>query len=86
MVSVTHHLNEFTVLRKVVKANVVSLHEEYEHIPGGELVLTHVVLDYGVLTIEPVFLLQAFEFPLGRVTPLLGSSLVRLEDLADEVV
>ena len=60
------------------------MHQGHEHLPGGELALAHVVLDYGVLTTEPMFLFQALEYPLGRVTLLLGSVLVRPEDLVDD--
>ena len=58
------------------------MHQGYEHLPGGELVLAHVVLDYGVLATESVLLFKALEYPLGGVTLLLGSSVVRLEDLS----
>ena len=60
------------------------MHQGYEHLPGGGSALVHVVLDYGVPTTEPVFLFQALEYPLGGVTLLLGSSVVRLEDLVDD--
>ena len=42
----------------------------------GEISLTHLVLDYSVLTTGFVFLFLAFEYPLACVTLLLGSSVV----------
>ena len=60
------------------------MYQGHEHLPGGELVLTHVVLDYGVLATESMLLFKALEYPLGGVPLPLGSNLVRLEDLFDD--
>jgi hypothetical protein len=46
--------------------------------------LTHVIFDDGVLAAEPVLLLEPLEYPLGSVSLLLGSGLVRLEDLVND--
>jgi hypothetical protein len=45
---------------------------------------THVVFDYGVLAAKPMFIPEALEYPLGGVSLLLGSGLVRLENLVNE--
>ena len=59
------------------------MHQGYEHLPGRSSTLAHVVLDYGVLATESVLLFKALEYPLGGVPLLLGSVLVRQEDLVD---
>jgi hypothetical protein len=46
--------------------------------------LTHVVFDYGVLAAEPMFIPDSLEYPLRGVSLLLGSGLVRLEDLVND--
>jgi hypothetical protein len=46
--------------------------------------LTHVVFDYGVLAAESMLIPDSLEYPLRGVSLLLGSGLVRLEDLVND--
>ena len=57
-----------------------SMGQRHEHLPDPTPVLPDVVLDYGVLTIEPVLVPQSLEDPLGRVALLSGNSAIGFQD------
>ena len=54
--------------------------QRYEHLPNLPPVLPDVVLDYGVLTVEPVLVPQPLENTLGGVALLSGNPGIRLQD------
>ena len=60
------------------------MRQGHKHLLAGGAMLTHVIFDDGVLAAEPVLLLEPLEYPLGSVSLLLGSGLVRLEDLVND--
>ena len=51
-----------------------------EHLLGPPPALPHIVLDYGVLTVEPVLVTQPLKDPLGRVALLPGNLAVSFQD------
>ena len=54
--------------------------QRHEHLLSSPPVLPDVVLDYGVLTVEPVLVPQPLEDSLGRVALLPGNSAIAFQD------
>ena len=54
--------------------------QRHEHLLRPPPALPHLVLDYGVLTVEPVLVPQPFKDPLGRVALLPGDLSVSFQD------
>ena len=54
--------------------------QRHEHLLRPPPVLPHIVLDYGVLTVEPVLVPQSFKDPLGSVALLSGDLPVSFQD------
>ncbi len=54
--------------------------QRHEHLPHAPPTLPDVVLDYGVLTIEPVLVPEAFEDALDGVALLSRNAAIRLQD------
>ncbi len=60
------------------------LRQRHEHLPVTAFIAPHVVLDDRVAAGEAVLLLQAFEYPLGRVPLLARRRSVRCQDAVDD--
>ena len=58
--------------------------QRHEHLLGLAAVLSYIVLDYGVLTVEPVLIPQPLEDALYRGALLPGTPEVVLQDPVDD--
>ena len=56
------------------------MRQGHEYLFGPASMLPHIVLDYGVLAVEPVLLPELLEDALGRVALLPGDFVIVFED------
>ena len=79
-----HPANDHQGLAKVALGVAWRVGQGDEHLLGPPPALPHIVLDYGVLTVEPVLVTQPLKDPLGRVALLPGTPEVVDQDLVDD--
>ena len=68
-----HAVDDHQGLAEVAMGVARRMEQRHEHLLGQAAMLPHVVLDYGVLTVETVLVPEPLEDALGRVALLPGT-------------
>ena len=79
-----HSADDHQGLAEVALSVARRMGQRHEHLLGLTAMLPDVVLDGGVSAVEPVFVPEALEDPLGGVALLPGTPEVVCQDLVDD--
>ena len=79
-----HAANDHQGLAEVALGMSRRVGQRHEHLLGLAAMLSYIVLDYGVLTVEPVLIPEPLEDALGRVALLPGAREIVLQDPVDD--